>query len=103
LSEAKFPVAGLSFDESGVTFNGLPFAQSSGAEQLRASVAIAMAMNPKLKVLLCRDGSLLDDDSLALLSQIVEDNGYQLWLERVGTGAECSVIIEDGAVKEVRE
>jgi DNA repair exonuclease SbcCD ATPase subunit len=101
LQATKFPVEGLSLSDDMVVFNGVPFDQASGAEQLRVSVAIGMAANPKLRVLLCRDGSLLDKKSLALLTEIVQEHGYQCWLERVSEGAECSVIIEDGQVKEV--
>lgn len=100
IQSAKFPIEGLSITDSGVTFNGVPFEQASGAEQLRVSVAIGMAANPKLRVLLCRDGSLLDETSLRILTEIVQERDYQLWLERVGEGKECTVIIEDGYVKD---
>ncbi len=99
LHEARFPVDGLTFDESGVFFNGLPFSQASQAEQLRVSVAMGFAMNPKLKVLLVRDGSLLDEHSLQTLSELAGENDGQVWVERVGEGEECSVIIEDGMVR----
>lgn len=100
LASAKFPVDGLAFDEHGVTYNGLPFDQASSAEQLRVSVAMGIAMNPKLKILLIRDGSLLDKANLSLIAQMAQDADSQVWLERVGEGKEVSVIIEDGTVKE---
>ena len=102
LSETKFPVEGLSFDESGVTYKGIPFDQGSSAEKLRVSVAMGIAMNPKLKVLLIRDGSLLDEKNLKTVAQMADESGHQIWLERVGKGKECSIIIEDGSV-EARE
>lgn len=98
LAAAKMPIEGLAFDESGVTLNGLPLEQASSAEQLRASVAIGLAMHPKLKVLLVRDGSLLDEKSLAMVAEMAARAGAQVWLERVGKGTECSVVIEDGQV-----
>lgn len=98
LKAAKFPVAGLGFDESGVTYRGVPFAQASSAEQIRVSIAMAMAMNPKLHVLRIKDGSLLDDESLAAIRDQVSANDYQLWIERVGNADEGAVIIEDGEV-----
>ncbi len=100
IQSAQFPVEGLSLTDSGVTLNDLPFEQASGAEQLRVSVAIGMAANPKLKILLCRDGSLLDKKSLALLSEIVKENDYQLWLEQVYSDDPCAVVIENGYIKE---
>jgi len=47
-----------------------------------------------------KDGSLLDDEGLAALQQMVAAEGYQLWLERVGSDGAIGIIIEDGSVKE---
>ena len=100
LAESNLPVENLAFDEDGVTLGGIPFEQSSGAEQLKTSVAIGLAANPKLKVLLIKDGSLLDEDNLKLLGDMATEAKAQIWLERVGTGEEVSVIMEDGSIKE---
>lgn len=100
LAEAKFPVEGLSFSEEGVLLNELPFEQASSAEQLKVSLAMGIAMNPKLKVLLIRDGSLLDEDNLRIVTEMAEANDAQIWIERVSKGKECSVIIENGEVAE---
>jgi DNA repair ATPase RecN len=99
LAAAKFPVDGLSFGENGVAYKGLPLEQASSAEQLRVSVAMALAANPKLKVLLIRDGSLMDEQSMRLVAGMAAAADAQVWIERVGDGAECSVVIEDGQVK----
>lgn len=98
LAAAKFPIAGLGFDESGPTFNGIPLAQASQAERLRVSVAIGAALNPRLKVMLVREASLLDDASMQMLAKLAEETGSQIWLERVGTGDPSAVVIEDGSV-----
>lgn len=100
MSGAKFPIEGLSFDENGVLYEGLPFDQASDAKKLRVSVAMGIAMNPKLKVLLIRNGSLLDEDNMRMVAEMAAENDAQVWLERVGKGKECSVIIEDGMVEE---
>lgn len=101
LAAQKFPVAGLSVhDEMGVTFDGVPFEQASTAQQMRVSVAIAAALNPKLRVMLVRDGSLLDDQSLQLLGELAVEHNLQCFVERVGKGAECSVIISDGEIED---
>ncbi len=98
LSQAKFPVTGLSFDESGVTYNGIPFSQASSAEQLRVSVAMGLALNPKIRVILIRDGSLLDEDNLRVIAEMAEVNDAQCWIERVATDERVGVVIEDGEV-----
>lgn len=99
MSAAEFPVDGLMFAEDGITYNGIPFSQCSSAEQLKVSVGMGIAMNPKLKLLLIRDGSLLDDSSLAAINEMAEEADAQVWIERVGKGGECSVIISDGEVE----
>jgi DNA repair exonuclease SbcCD ATPase subunit len=104
LAKAQMPVEGLAFglDEKGkptVQFNGVPFEQASTAEQLRASTAIAMAGNPQLRVLRVKDGSLLDDDSMALLTEMAAKEDFQLWVEVVGTAGGVGIIMEDGSVK----
>jgi ABC-type cobalamin/Fe3+-siderophores transport system ATPase subunit len=100
LAAAKFPVDDLGFDESGVTFKGVPFKQASSAEQLRVSLAMAIALNPKLRVIRIADGSLLDADNLALVESIAREHDFQVWIEMVGDGHEHGIIIEDGEVKE---
>jgi DNA repair exonuclease SbcCD ATPase subunit len=103
VAAAKFPVEGLGFGENGVTFQGLPFEQASSAEQLRVSVAMALGLAPArpdaIKVLLVRDASLLDDNSLKLITDMTEAAGGQCWLERVSnTDEEEQLIISDGGV-----
>jgi recombinational DNA repair ATPase RecF len=99
LAAVKMPIKGLGVGDDGVTLNGLPLDQASSAEQLRVSVAIGLAANPKLRVLLIRDGSLLDAANLELVRKMAEDADAQVWLERVGEGKESSVVIEDGEVR----
>lgn len=100
LEEAAFPIDGLSFNEDGVFYNSIPIDQASSAEQLRISTSIGIAMNSELRVMLVRDGSLLDEDNLVMMNDLADDNDMQIWIEKVGSGDECSVIIEDGMVKE---
>jgi DNA repair exonuclease SbcCD ATPase subunit len=99
LEAATFPIDGLGFDETGVTYQGVPFKQASGAEQLRVSLAMAIALNPKLRVIRIADGSLLDSDNLALVEAVAKDNDYQVWIEMVGHGDGRGIVIEDGAVR----
>lgn len=99
IASAKMPVAGLGFGKDEVMLNDLPFEQASDAEQLRASCAIAMAMNPDLRILRVRDGSLLDDNGLKLLSEMAELNDYQIWIERVSDDSTVGIVMEEGHVK----
>lgn len=101
MAEAKFPVPGLTFTLTGLKLNDVPFEQASQAERLRVSVAMGLATNPKVRVLLVREGSALDDKSLVLLAKLAHDADAQVWLECVSKGG-AGIIIEDGEVEEVR-
>ncbi|MGH9811513.1 MAG: AAA family ATPase [Candidatus Acidiferrales bacterium] len=98
LTTAKFPVEGMSLTEGGLALKGIPLEQASSAEQLRVSLAMGLALNPKLKVLLIRDGSLLDARNLHLVGEMAAAAGAQVWLEVVGKGG-VGVVIEDGQVE----
>ncbi len=97
---AAFPVPGLGFGEVGVTFQGLPLEQASGAERIRVSTGIGFALNPELKVLRIKDGSLLDAKSLDLLDQLATAANGQIWLEIVGK-AGLGIVIEAGEVESI--
>jgi hypothetical protein len=101
MAEAHWPVPKLGFSEDGITLNDLPFDQASSAERLKVSVAIGLAMNPTLNVILMRDGPFLDEAHLQTVADMAEAAGAQIWIERVGTGP-CSVLIEDGMIKDQR-
>jgi hypothetical protein len=100
LRAARFPIEGLGVDAEGVTFKGLPFEQASSSEQLKVSMAVAMAMNPRLRVLRINDGSLLDESNMRLIARAAAENDYQVWVERVEPSSESAVIIEDGTIQQ---
>jgi DNA repair exonuclease SbcCD ATPase subunit len=104
LIAARFPLPGLGLDAQGVTLNDIPFSQASSAEQLRTGVAIGLAQKPRCRVILIRDGSLLDDSSLEALHKIAVEYDAQVFLERVADKASPSaVFIEDGEIVEPAE
>jgi hypothetical protein len=103
IASAKMPIPGLSFGDGEVLFNELPLNQASDAERLRISVAIAMSMNPKLRVLRIRDGSLLDESNLSLISQMAKDSDYQIWLEVLKSDSPARVEMRDGEVQQLSE
>lgn len=102
ISNAKFPVEGVAFSDSGILVNGIPFEQASSAEQLRIAVAMGLSSNPDLRVVLIRDGSLLDETSLSAVAEMAQEYDADIWMERVGNGSEVSVVIADGKVLENR-
>ena len=98
MAEANMPIPGLSLTAGTVMLNGLPFDQASDAERLRASVAIAMAGNPQLRVIRIKDGSLLDDGGIQMIADLAKENDYQVWLERVDSTGKIGIVMEDGEV-----
>jgi energy-coupling factor transporter ATP-binding protein EcfA2 len=96
IAAAAIPVQGISFGEGQVLLDGQPFEQASDAQQLQASVAIAMAENPKLRVIRIRDGSLLDSSAMELLAKLADERDMQVWIERVDDSGKIGFVIEDG-------
>jgi len=101
LAKAKMPIDGLSWDEDKVLFNNIPYEQISSAEQLKVSMAIAMAANPKLRMLQIRDGSLLDNENLKVISEMTKDKDFQAFVEKVDDTGKVGIVIEDGLIKKI--
>ena len=99
IQNAKYPIEGLLFGEKYVIYNGTPFEQLSGAETLRVSMAVAMAVNPKFRVIRIKDGSLLDSRNLKIIDQMAGEHDFQIWLESVDETGEIGIVIEAGEVK----
>lgn len=103
LAAAPMPVKGLSFDESGIYFNDVPFSQCSASERLRVSLGILIKLNPKLKVVRFMNDSfhLLDSDNKRVVMDVLGKFGFQCWIESVADEAEESgFMIEDGSVRQ---
>ncbi len=101
ISEAEFPIDGLAFGDGEVIYQGIPFSQASTAEQIRASVAIGMASNPELRVMIIRDASLLDAKSMNLISEMTNEQDFQVYCEVTDTSGKVGIYIEDGTVKTI--
>ena len=104
LENAAWPLPNMSLDETGVLMDGLPFEQASKAQRVLASVKVGMALNPKLKLLVCEEGNDLDLDTLKALEDVLTANDYQMILEFVTRSQEdedrCCVVFKEGkAVK----
>lgn len=99
LKSKKMPIKGLSIDEEGVNYNNIPFNQLASSEQLKVSISMAMAMNPKLRVIRITDGSLLDDDNMKVIEEMAKKFDYQIWLERVAIDKFADIILVDGEIE----
>lgn len=108
LESSPLPVDNLRITEDGIMVindegHEVPFSQASSAQQLRISLGIAMAANPKLRVIRIADGSLLDDESMKIIREMADDEDYQCWIEYASRNSQdrMGVYIEDGSVVEV--
>lgn len=98
LQDTPLPVPGMTFDAEGVKLDGVPFEQASSAQALKASVAMGIALNPTLKVMLIRNGNDLDKNNRKLIAAMAEEAGAQLWIEMVESDDPAAVVIVDGAI-----
>lgn len=96
VASAGLPVAGLTFDESGPQLNGRPLSVASGAERIRLAVAVALAVNPALKIALVDEANDVDLEGLEALDELAKEHGFQLWVCRLGLEGHGEIVVEDG-------
>ena len=104
LAEAKMPVLKLTIDPESnlLMLAGTPFSQSSTGVKIRIGVAIAMALNPDLRLIIIRDASLLDAGNRKIIDDIAKANKFLVLMELADENAPVGVVIEQGTVREVR-
>ncbi len=97
IAEVKMPIPELEFIDTGLSYQGLPLTEDnvSTSRIIELGIRISIAMNPKLRIMQIKDGSLLDDDMLKVINQIVKDNDYQLFVEKVSNDKELGFIIDE--------
>lgn len=100
LNGADMPLPELSVKDGELTYNGYQWDNMSGSEQLKTATAIVRKLNPKCGFVLLDKLEQMDNDTLNEFGEWLESEGLQAIATRVSTGNECSVIIEDGYVKE---
>lgn len=104
ISALKFPIDSMSFGETGLLLNGLPFDrdQLGQTEYLRACTRIAFSLCPAqgLKIALIRTASLMDADNRAAVIEEAKAIGAQPWLEIVTDDKDTvDLFIEEGELK----
>ena len=103
LNHADLPLPGLSVEDGELTYNGNKWDGMSSSDQLKVSTAIVRKLNPKCGFVLLDKLEQMDLDTLNDFGQWLENEGLQAIATRGSTGDECSIIIEDGMVKQVQE
>lgn len=101
LKDADFPLDGLSVNDAGeLVYNGQPWDCMSGSQQLIVSCAIASRVNPSCRFVLMDKLEQLDLDTLKEFDAWLRTQDLQCIATRVSTGGECTLVIEDGEVKD---
>lgn len=96
---ANLPLDGLELTEEGVMVNGTFFSQLSTAEQIRVSTLVAMSQNPALRIIIIREGALMNSANLAMIAKMADERGFQVWIERFQEApGEVGLHIVDGAI-----
>ncbi|MBL1228736.1 AAA family ATPase [Enterococcus sp. BWB1-3] len=100
LNKADLPLPGLSVSEGELIYNGQQWDNMSGSDQLKVSTAIVRKLKPSCGFILLDKLEQMDMLTLNEFGQWLEQEGLQAIATRVSTGDECSIVIEDGYVKD---
>ena len=100
LQSAELPLPELSVKDGELIYKGQQWDNMSGSDRLKVSTAIVRKLNPKCGFVLLDKLEQMDLNTLQEFGQWLEQEGLQAIATRVSTGDECSIIIEDGYVKE---
>ena len=100
LQSAELPLPDLSVQDGELVYKGQQWDNMSGSDRLKVSTAIVRKLNPKCGFVLLDKLEQMDRETLNEFGQWLEQEGLQAIATRVSTGDECSIIIEDGYVKD---
>ncbi len=100
LQSAELPLPELSVKDGELIYKGQQWDNMSGSDRLKVSTAIVRKLNLKCGFVLLDKLEQMDLNTLQEFGQWLEQEGLQAIATRVSTGGECSIIIEDGYVKE---
>ena len=99
IQAATYPIEGLSVDDTGVTYNGIPFSQVNDSQKLTIGSLIALSLMPKndpIKLILIKNASLFDDKALDYLQKTAIKEGAQFVLEFIHN--DKGFVMEEGEV-----
>lgn len=96
LDGADLPLPGLTVDAGKLLYQGQPWGNLSGSDQLRVATAIVRRLNPQCGFVLLDKLEQMDLETLNEFGAWLEAEGLQAIATRVSTGPECTVIIADG-------
>lgn len=97
IKSTNMPIEGLEFSDTGLLYNGLSLNENqlSKGKLIEIGLKISMALNPNLRIMRIKDGSLLDSEMLSIIQNACKSNDYQLFLEKVTEDKEIGFVIDE--------
>ena len=100
LDGAQMPLPELTVSAGALVYRGQAWDCMSSSEQMRVATAIVRKLRPECGFVLLDGLERFDADQLAEFGKWLEAEGIQAIATRVSTGAECTIVIEDGLAKQ---
>ena len=100
LKSANMPLDGLSVEDGELIYKGAKWDCMSSMEQVLVGISICHAVKPECGFVLLDKLECFDADQLAALDNWMAKLAIQGIAPRVSQGDECTLIIEDGIVRE---
>ncbi len=102
IREMESPIAGLSFDEETLIYNGVPVNPDtlSTSEIMELGIRLQMAKNPNLGIIFIQRGESLGADRLKAIKNLADSEGWQIIMEQVERGTKklhVEIMAEDVA------
>lgn len=96
ITNAKLPIAGLSFTDDGLELNGIPFmpGKISDSQTMEIAAKLVIASNPTVKVFRIARGESLGAKRLQTIVDIARKNGFQGFIEQVQRG-QTEMMVEE--------
>lgn len=98
VENAQFPIEGLSFDESGVLYNGVPIRQAGKGAAMKIGFALQLLKNPTTPFFRIDAGGELDEESEKIITFLAEKHDATVLIVKVDDQQRPAIVIEDGEV-----
>lgn len=85
LAAGKYPIPHLSVADGEIYFKNKHWSQLCESEKLKVALGIAQGLDPKLRVLVVRNGNAFDPESMRKVRAWAKENDFQIWMERVSS------------------
>lgn len=100
LEDATFPIKDIAVTGTGVMYQDLPLEQAAHSDQLRVSIALAIARHPHLRLIVSKEGDKLGKARRELLDEMAKASRHLVLIEKMSEDKSLGIYIEDGEIVE---